>query len=140
MSNVQNSLNIDSSQLTQIIETSVVRILQNLNVFPNNSGNSNNAQPQNSVHTNVQPTRLAPSPENNIRNPIPSPSHFNDTYNIRSDKVTSVIQNWNLKSDGSANGLNVEEFLYRIRSLTADNFNNDFSMIHRTPILRQILS
>lgn len=48
---------------------------------------------------------------------------------MHADKITSVIQNWNLKFDGSSTGLHVEEFLYRIRSLTKENFNGDFSLI-----------
>lgn len=40
-----------------------------------------------------------------------------------------MIQNWNLKFDGSCNGITVDEFLYRVRCLTEENFNNDFSLV-----------
>lgn len=50
---------------------------------------------------------------------------------IHADKITQVIQNWNLKFDGSSNGLQVEEFLYRVKSLTLDTFNGDFTIICR---------
>lgn len=50
---------------------------------------------------------------------------------MSSEKETSIIQSWNLKFDGSPSGLNVDEFLYRIKSLTNDSFNGDFSIICR---------
>lgn len=45
------------------------------------------------------------------------------------DKITLVIQNWGLKFDGTFTGLNVEEFLYRLRTLTHEHFSGDFSVI-----------
>ncbi|KAI8116720.1 hypothetical protein CVS40_11276 [Lucilia cuprina] len=124
----QNSLSIDPSQLSQLIETSVVSILQNLNITPNVVQNENpyTQRPNNPLTQASQQPPNVPSNANRI------PSSFSnnrDDFNVRFDKVTSIIQNWNLKFDGSSNGLSVDEFLYRIRSLTADNFNNDFSLI-----------
>lgn len=123
------TFNINSSQLSQIIETSVVKILQNLNFVSNNCQNTNiNTQQTPKVSSNP----IFPAPtnsQNNVNCSSSSLSHNTDQSNIPVDKITSIIQNWNLKFDGSPNGLSVDEFLYRIRSLTAVNFNNNFSII-----------
>ncbi|KAI8115994.1 hypothetical protein CVS40_11862 [Lucilia cuprina] len=58
-------------------------------------------------------------------------SHVDENFAIRADKITSIIQNWNVRFDGSSQGISVDEFLYRVRSLTRENFNNDFSLICR---------
>lgn len=141
MADVNNqNFNISSSQLTQIIETSVVKILQSLNVVSNNTQthnvntcnqNVNNQQiPNTSRNTPLQPTTNTSKHINHFPFSL-SHTHNTNQFNIHADKITSIIQNWNLKFDGSANGLSVDEFLYRIRSLTAENFNNDFSIICR---------
>lgn len=83
--------------------------------------NSNNIPP--SQPQPVNPT----SPSFNLS--LPSLFNSNSSRNLSTDKITSIIQNWNLKFDGSSTGLNVEEFLYRVRSLTKDNFNSDFSVV-----------
>lgn len=62
-------------------------------------------------------------------NPQFVPNSFSSAASFSSDKVTSIIQNWGLKFDGTSNGLYVEEFLYRLRSLTNDYFNGDFNFI-----------
>lgn len=55
---------------------------------------------------------------------------------MRPEKVTSIVQNWNVKFDGSSSGLTVEEFLYRIKSLTEEHFNNNFHLICKNlPVL-----
>lgn len=47
---------------------------------------------------------------------ISSPSLFNSNtfVNMSPDKITSVIQHWNLKFDGSTSALSVQEFIYRV--------------------------
>lgn len=45
------------------------------------------------------------------------------------DKIAYTIKKWNLHFDGSAQGLDVEEFLYRVKSLTADYFDDNYSLI-----------
>lgn len=47
------------------------------------------------------------------------------------DKITSIINNWHLKFDGSSTGLGIDEFLYRVKTLTRETFNGDFSVICR---------
>lgn len=124
----QDNVNVDNSQLSQIIEASIVRILENLNIVANTDRYQNNRTQTPNVQrtTGFQP---APNIQNNVNRINPTHSHNAENFGIRTDKVTSIIQNWNLKFDGSSNGLSVDEFLYRIRSLTADNFNNDFTII-----------
>lgn len=56
-------------------------------------------------------------------------NRFEPSLALRSAKILSIIQNWNIKFDGSRTGLSVDEFLYRVRALAAENFNNDFSVI-----------
>lgn len=58
-----------------------------------------------------------------------STSHTTNHSNIHADKVTSIINNWNLKFDGSTNGLTINEFLYRVKTLTNETFDGDFSVI-----------
>lgn len=151
MRSVNNS--IDYTVINRMIESSISRVLGNLNIHAGNSNNTNvngnrsEIQSQHShninrnIHVsdnetsqpNIQPSHQPPFVyTSNIqldagnRTPV---SH--DSVTLRADKITSIIKNWNIKFDGSAQGLSVDEFLYRIRSLTADNFDNDFSIICR---------
>lgn len=88
---------------------------QNIHQDPISNNNGNVNHQFNPYPTANQPDNLSSSATN-----------FNS---IPADKVTSIINNWNLKFDGSANGLNIDEFLYRVRTLTNDNFCGDFSVI-----------
>lgn len=47
------------------------------------------------------------------------------------DKITSIIHYWNLKFDGSSTGLSIDEFLYSVKTLTRETFNDDFSAVCR---------
>lgn len=168
---------VDVTQLNQIIEVTLTKLLKKLNVLPTNIPmarqeelNVNNAhnlpQPQNANSYRNRPSftpnsmntqtfqaprqiteanplnmRTSFSPEqipsenfnvNNARanlNLTQNHSFRDENFTMRADKVTSIIQNWNLKFDGSRNGLHVEEFLYRVKALTIDNFNGNFSVI-----------
>lgn len=82
-----------------------------------------NPQPQNSVFSNQS--------QNGQNSHIYNTARVDENFARRSDKITSIIQNWNLKFDGSTNGIRVDDFLYRLRSLTSDTFNNDFEIICR---------
>ncbi|XP_065365361.1 uncharacterized protein LOC135958385 [Calliphora vicina] len=101
---------VDLSQLNQMIENSITRLLGNLNIIPNNNQtfSQNNFQPipqqhyQNFYGNNLRPNSATNQPTRE------------EPFAMRAEKVTSIIQNWNLKFDGSTNGLNVEEFLYRL--------------------------
>lgn len=120
-SNVGNNL-IDYGRINQMIESSVTRILQNLTLNSNqyNCRNNNAHIPLPSEAVNNDNIR------SNSRNfALNSPSN----YGLGTDKIASIIKNWNLQFDGSTQGLDVEEFLYRVKSLTADNFEEDYSVI-----------
>ncbi|CAD7015154.1 unnamed protein product [Ceratitis capitata] len=115
--------NIDYYIVANMIETSIQRMLSNINFRPDAGGETNTPlnrrQPQNDseARRNSQPGHLS----NNLNT-----SHFST---LSPEKITSIINNWNVKFDGSTNGLNVEEFLYRVRSLTASTLDNDFSLV-----------
>ena len=123
------NVTIDYNEINRLIECNVTRIIRNLNIVPNR------------VRPNVPPARQQNIPPN-VVNP-PHGKNLNHVFSSNQslsphsfsfssqqiDKVTSIIQNWGLKFDGSSNGLTVEEFLYRVKSLTLDNFNGDFSVI-----------
>ncbi|KAI8116182.1 hypothetical protein CVS40_11707 [Lucilia cuprina] len=134
--NSQNITNaVDYSQISQMIENTVTRLLGNLNILPNPTNQNRNFQ------ANVRPTQPQPVSSNNQflqppqYNPEPVRQNFSGNqfldpnYSLKIDKITAIIQNWNIKFDGSANGLTVEEFLYRVRSLTTENFGGDFNII-----------
>lgn len=135
---------VDYSKIDRLIEEKFTRLLQHLNLVPNSQPGSE-ASPPSQRQTqppgrpnNNQPN--SPFQQNNrfqVNNNIHSSthqmeenvSHFDENFAIRSTKITSIIQNWNIKFDGSANGISVDEFLYRVSSLTREHFNNDFNII-----------
>lgn len=86
--------------------------------FHCNDRNTNPVQMQSNNCSNFPTINLSPNTQF-------APSHIN----MKADKITSIINNWNLKFDGSPNGLTIEEFLYRVKTLTRDTFNNDFTVI-----------
>ena len=129
---LNNNVSID--QISQMIESSVERILSRLSL--NNNVNSNpllvnNNSPSNSnFHTPQIP--IASNLNTNNNNfpdlSIASSNFHTSSYQIR---VTNILQSWNIKFDGSDTGLSVEEFIYRIKSLTADYLNNDFHLLSK---------
>lgn len=136
------SLTIDYNEINRMIAINLSKLLQNTNLLPNNNQNRNTKLFQNpSQNVNPQPnTHFEYLPRQNTIPQITqgNPSGYNlsphllsasQKSQISSDKATSIIQSWGLKFDGSSNGINVEEFLYRNRSLTQDNFKGDFSVI-----------
>lgn len=56
-------------------------------------------------------------------------SIYNST--LSPEKITKIIQNWNVRFDGSPNGLRCEEFIYRIRCLTNETLNGNFDLVCR---------
>lgn len=131
---------IDYNQINQIIENTVSRLLANLNLVPDST--SHNRQ---NYHQTESPTqhpildqnnnmRRDNRPPSNIPSAFPNPqanfnSSFEENFAVRPDRITSIIQNWNIKYDGSVQGISVDEFLYRVGVLTKEHFNNDFSLI-----------
>ncbi|XP_065356057.1 uncharacterized protein LOC135950441 [Calliphora vicina] len=128
------SNNLDYSQINQMIENTITRLLGNLNILPHpvNQNIPTHTRPiQPSISLNNQ--YLQPPQHNNPSEPgrlnISGNQFIDSGYSLKVDKITAIIQNWNIKFDGSTKGLTVEEFLYRVRSLTTENFNGDFSII-----------
>lgn len=134
--NNTSALVVDVDELNRIVEPNVTRLLSNLNVIP---GIVPNILPMSNPNIITRPETNS---GNNVR-PLISPvqpaeaqrsSNFLNISNLSgssfsTDKVSSIIHSWHLTFDGSPSGLSVEEFLYRLRSLTIDHFNGDFSLI-----------
>lgn len=127
---------VDHEQINRLIEQNLTRLLSTLNILPTSSQNPlqvpqnpNNVY-SNSAHVNSR------SRDTFSHIKAVNTSHSNDysssnpsTCNFSTDKIGSIIHSWHLQFDGSSNGLNVEEFIYRVHSLTHDNFNGDFTLI-----------
>lgn len=150
---------IDYTEIQKMVESSLCSLLTRLNILPQpNSGNPNNIHVNGSNSTNNNTNRhhvpLQQQPQSQMQQspalqPQPpvlpqsfqapsqsqprfsnSPNHFSvSTFPLQPDKITTIIQNWHLKFDGSPTGLTVDEFLYRVTTLTEDTFNGDFSLI-----------
>jgi len=59
-------------------------------------------------------------------------SSHRGTSNILSlstEMVTTIIQNWHIKFDGSNQGLCVDEFIYRIRKLAKESLQEDLGLV-----------
>lgn len=130
--NAPTASSIDYHEMNRIVQENLSRFFQNFNLMPSSNGNNNNNQHQALPHNNIGSNANFP---NNVRtnvhipNMSPNSLYNSQIGNMPTDKITSIIQHWNLKFDGSSTGLNVEEFLYRLTALTRDNFQGDFSVI-----------
>lgn len=106
---------VDYTLINHMIESSVTRILRNVSFLP--SATTGNCNPQQNANLNSnQPINSLPQ-DNINTSQTQVPSGFSPTIlppfvnnSMPADKITSVIQNWNLKFDGSSTGLSVEEF------------------------------
>lgn len=97
---------------------------------PNNDFNMNpNTNPSFNTHNVCGIPQLGQIPLNSQGSNLTANTFNFNSSNMNADKITSIIHNWNLKFDGSANGLNIDEFLYRVKTLTRETFNDDFSVI-----------
>lgn len=148
-----NPVVVDYNLINRMIEQTMTQLLSSLNMLPStrprNQETISATNPSARISFNLEQDRR-PSPglnQGNVYNPnsqnrfSPIPcnvgSNVNGHSNVSSslrlpytvDKISSIIQGWNLKFDGSQSGLNVEEFLYRVQSLTMDTFEGDFNVI-----------
>lgn len=129
--NNQISSEVDYGRINQMIENNIIKIFQNLNLgaqvpnTPINNLQSSTSQNSNS-NPNFQPQHLLINENRNVSNQTPNQEI---SVPLRPDRVTFIIQNWNIHFDGSNNNLTVEEFLYRIKMLTKEHLNNNFSHI-----------
>lgn len=131
----RTQVEIDYSRIDSMIENSISRIFRNLNLQSNPF-----------VHPTQGAVQDQPVP---IGDAIGGPEIFLQSNGhrrrpssgqidqfIRPEKLTAIIQNWNVKFDGSSTGLTVEEFLYRVKSLTQEHFENNFAVICKNlPVL-----
>lgn len=132
---VQNTIEIDYSRINSMIESNISKILANLNL-------SSNYQPNGPIisSNSQQPNTQCPGRSQETPSLVGNPSHVsihnNTDSNWRPEKITAIVQNWNVKFDGSSSGLTVDEFLYRIKSLTAEQLDNNFKVICKNlPVL-----
>ncbi|KAI8118623.1 hypothetical protein CVS40_9745 [Lucilia cuprina] len=131
--NVPQNNPVNYEEINRLIENNVAKLLQNLNLIPSIPlGNlpQNVMQNRQSLLNSSHGRNTSQTPQTN-NNPLAN-SHFSPSSNMSNypnDKITSIIQNWGLKFDGTSTGLTVEEFLYRLKSLTIDNFQGDFNII-----------
>ncbi|KAI8125338.1 hypothetical protein CVS40_4253 [Lucilia cuprina] len=99
------------------------------NLLESNSDNPTQSQDLSQSQPQSNPTIGSRDSPNLYNNHQFLPSSFSSNTSFSSDKLSSIIQNWGLKFDGTSNGLYVEEFLYRLRSLINDYFNGDFNFV-----------
>lgn len=138
--------NRNVSRMGQMIETTVQRMLSELNLSPWPRQSQQPVQPPpQQLHQpfQVQPETQPPqnfqqnnvewnSPQHSLHNeqnqsPAASSNHIADRIRLSPDKVTAIIQSWNVKYDGASDGLLCEEFLYRIKCLVEETFNGNFN-------------
>lgn len=113
--------NLDLRQLSQLIETSVQRVLSQLNI--------ESPQPPTSARLpSVQNLGRQFCESNSLTNE-PVRTSFSNSVNLQPDKITSIIQSWNIRFDGSVNGLRCEEFIYRVQVLTRQNFGGNYNPV-----------
>lgn len=125
---LDQTIGVDYNRINKMIESNLSRMLQNMNLQSNptqfhNSGNIYN-------HGSGQPPHAPPPPQNaNISNHNLSLNNSENTTSVRTDKITSLIRNWNIKFDGSNKALSVDEFIYRITSMTKEHLNGNFDIV-----------
>lgn len=121
-----NSIGIDYERINQMIENSLTRMLQGMNLQSSNA--PNRSQPQAVNQGNVPPPRAANQNEYRGNNSHNISFNHSDSSSIRLEKIPSIIRNWNIRFDGTKNGLTVDEFIYRISSMTQQQLNGDFEI------------
>lgn len=143
-----NSLNPETDSAALLTP---VRCQSPPRLVPRNSNSQTLVEHLSFQSNSVQQHNLQDRSQHNVQQPITGPNSVTGTfphpslsfpnskenrnifseekYSLRSDRITMIIQNWNIKFDGSLQGISVDEFLYRVRVLTLEHFNNDFSLI-----------
>ncbi|KAL7723526.1 hypothetical protein ACLKA6_001966 [Drosophila palustris] len=99
----EEPVSIDYSVIHNMIEQTVTRLLTSLAVSSNpitSVQQSPSAQTSSASRTSVPPS-----------------------------KVAQIMQKWNIQFDGSAEGLSVDEFMYRAKVLTDETLDGDLSAL-----------
>lgn len=127
LNNSSRRPDVDYGQISRMINFSIQQAFANLNM-------QNVNQPLN-FSAPDQPAIQVTTP-NIVRNNNSGPNALSQNiqsniFHMNPDKVTSTIQSWNVRFDGSLKGLRCEEFIYRISCLTNENFNGNFDCICR---------
>lgn len=125
---LNQAIGIDYNRIHQMIESSLSRMLQNVNLHSNPIPNHTSVQFPNRGNGQPPPTQPLPQNVNNNCHNV-SFNHSEYPMSVRPEKITSMIRNWNIKIDGSNKGLTVDEFLYRIISMTKDHLNGNFDIV-----------
>nr|ABD72266.1 gag polyprotein [Drosophila buzzatii] len=102
-SNPQRSQQVDYNVIQNMIEGTVTRIMSSLAI-------------------NNRPSLSEPMPVPNMRD---SPSIGACSLNSR--RTVDIMQKWGVHFDGSSEGLGVNEFIYRVKSLTDETLESDFA-------------
>lgn len=97
---------IDYVVIQEMIEQTVTRVVSSLNLSAR-SHPTDTQTPHSPSHVSAASTR---SVMNNM-------------------KAAEIIQKWNLHFDESVDGLGVEEFIYRVKSLTDETLDSDFAVL-----------
>lgn len=94
---------IDYGEINRVIESNISRILQNFTIIPTVSHNINHDNLSHIDNVNRPTNPPQGNGNTNISNTF-SPNILSNasTSSMPSDKITSIIQSWNLKFDGSS--------------------------------------
>lgn len=137
---------VDYTHINRMIEQNLLKILGNLNLVPpygqncnqpheNNPGfvsaprQNSNVATSNAYNANPQGLLTSLQASENPQADLLATTPSSLRASFTTDKISAIIQSWNLKFDGSQNGLHIDEFLYRVQSLTLDTFDGDFSVV-----------
>lgn len=115
--------NFPPAHISQIIETSVQRVLSQLNIAPQ-------AQTFQNINPNIQPNWRDPTfrPSESTLHPPTRNTEVNHSH-VDPGKATNILQSWNVRFDGSSKGLRANEFVYRIECLTRETLQGNMQLI-----------
>lgn len=105
--NNRRSQPVDYNIIQGMIEQTVTRVMSSLAI---------NAQ-----HQQLEP------PVTSVLRETPA----SNASSLQSRQTVDIMQKWGVHFDGSVEGLGVEEFIYRITSLTNETLDSDFSIMCR---------
>ena len=117
-SNPNSTEKIDYNIIKQMIEQSFKQMFTDMTIK-----NQETSQTPENIQQETSFTR----PSNNQTNPNFSTrdSYRSNSY-LSPEKITTIIQNWHLKFDGSSNGMRCEEFIYRVKALTHESLQDNY--------------
>lgn len=124
------------------------KLMQDLTVFvqsqiANLQLEQNTQSPRRSMNNMTQRTGLTadqtqPGPRLNLPvrdqhdrvvNRQPSQNSERSHTSVQPEKVPGIIQSWHVKFDGAKDGLQTEDFLYRVQALARQNLNGDHQLL-----------